>query len=133
VDKLQRALQGLPASADLSGAFEITRSLPHGHVVAVLGTVRRLGIEELIDPAPLRPRDLVVAMLVAQVIAPGSKLSTARGLRVETATSSVGQLLSVSCCDEDDLYAAVAWALARQQAIENALAARHLSCDAGAV
>ena len=65
-------------------------------------------------------------MLVAQVIDPGSKLATARGLRTETATSSLGQLLSVSGCDEDDLYAAMDWALARQEAIENALAARHL-------
>jgi Transposase DDE domain len=127
VEKLQRALKGLPAAADLSEAFEITRSLPHGHVAAVLGSLRGLSIEELIDPAPSRRRDLVVAMLVAQVIAPGSKLATARGLRAQTATSSLGQLLGVSCCDEDDLYAAMDWALARQEAIENNLAARHLS------
>jgi Transposase DDE domain len=126
VDKLQRALKGLPAAADLSEAFEITRSLPHGHVAAVLGTARRLGVEELIDPKPSRPRDLVTAMLVAQVIAPGSKLAFARGLRTETATSSLGQLLSVSGCDEDDLYTAMDWALTRKDAIENALAARHL-------
>ena len=49
VDKLPRALKGLPAARDLSEAFEITRSLPHGHVAAVLGTARRLGLEELID------------------------------------------------------------------------------------
>src|SRR2546421_4356017 len=49
-------------------AFEITRSLPHGHVAAVLGTARRLGLEELIDPVPSRSRDLVTAMAVAQVI-----------------------------------------------------------------
>ena len=83
-------------------------------------------MEELIDAEPSRKRDLVVAMLVAQVIDPGSKLATARGLRTETATSSLGQLLSVSGCDEDDLYAAMDWALARREAIENALAARHL-------
>ena len=127
VDKLQRALKGLPVTLDLSGAFEITRSLPHGHVAAVLGTARRLGVEELIDRAPSRWRDLVTAMLVAQVIAPGSKLATARGLRTETATSTLGQLLSVAGCDEDDLYAAMDWVLERKEAIENALAARHLS------
>ena len=70
VEKLQRALKGQPTARELSEAFEITRSLPHGHVAAVLGTARRLGIEELIDPAPSRRRDLVTAMLVAQVIAP---------------------------------------------------------------
>ena len=126
VETLKRALKGLPPAVDLSEAFEITRSLPHGHVAAVLGTARRLGVDELIDAKPSRKRDLVVAMLVAQVIDPGSKLATARGLRTETATSSLGQLLSVSGCDEDDLYAAMDWALARQEAIENALAARHL-------
>src|ERR1700756_1578225 len=126
VEKLQRALKGLPAARDLSEAFEITRSLPHGHVAAVLGSAARLGLQTLIDPTPSRRRDLVTAMLVAQVIAPGSKLATARGLRTETATSSLGQLLGVGGCDEDDLYAAMDWALARKDAIENALAARHL-------
>jgi hypothetical protein len=126
VEKLQRALKGLPAARDLSEAFDVTRSLPHGHVAAVLGSARRLGIEELIDSAPSRRRDLVVAMLVAAVIDPGSKLAFARGLRTETAASSLGEVLGVSGCDEDDLYAAMDWVLERQEAIENALAARHL-------
>jgi transposase len=127
VEKLQRALKGLPAARELSEAFDITRSLPHGHVAAVLGSARRLGIEELIDSAPSRRRDLVVAMLVAAVIEPGSKLAFARGLRAETATSSLGEVLGVASCDEDDLYAAMDWALEHKQDIENALAARHLS------
>ena len=128
IDKLDRALKGLPpAGWDLSAALEITRSLPHGHVAAVLGTARRLGIAELIDPTPSRWRDLVVAMLVAAVIAPGSKLATARGLRAETATSSLGQVLGLGACDEDDLYDAMDWALERKEAIETAVAARHLS------
>jgi hypothetical protein len=127
VDALARVLKGLPAQVELAEAFEITRSLPHGHVAAVLGTARRLGIEELIDPAPSRKRDLVLAMLIAQVITPGSKLAFARALRAETATSSLGALLGVSGCDEDDLYAAMDWVLARKDTIENALAARHLA------
>ena len=127
VDKLQRALKGLPAARDLSEAFEITRSLPHGHVAAVLGSAARLGLEALIDPTPSRRRDLVTAMLVAQVIAPGSKLATARGLRTETATSSLGAVLGISGCDEDDLYAAMDWAPARKDTIEKSLAARHLA------
>ena len=126
VDALARTLKGLSPKLDLSDAFEITRSLPHGHVAAVLGTARRLGLDDLLDSAPSRHRDLVMAMLVAQVIAPSSKLATARGLRTETATSSLGQVLGVSACDEDDLYAAMDWALARKDTIENALAARHL-------
>ena len=126
VDALAQTLKGLPPKLDLSQAFEITRSLPHGHVAAVLGTARRLGVEELIDATPSRTRDLVTAMLVAQVIDPGSKLAVARGLRAETATSSLGRLLGVASCDEDDLYAAMDWVLERKEVIENALAARHL-------
>jgi hypothetical protein len=126
VEKLQRALKGLPATRDLVEAFEITRSLPHGHVAAVLGAARALGVEELIDSAPSRRRDLVTAMLVAQVIAPGSKLATARGLRTQTATSSLGEVLGITGADEDDLYAAMDWVLARRDGIEDQLAARHL-------
>jgi hypothetical protein len=127
VDALSRVLKGLPPKLELGEAFEITRSLPHGHVAATLGTARALGLEELIDPVPSRPRDLVTAMLVAAVIAPGSKLAFARGLRTQTATSSLGELLGVASCDEDDLYAAMDWALARKDTIENTLAARHLA------
>jgi Transposase DDE domain len=128
VDALSRALKGQPPpAADLDGAFEITRSLPHGHVAAVLGTARQLGLEELIDPAPSRHRDLVVAMAAAQVIAPDSKLAIARGLREETAATSLGEVLGVGGCDEDDLYAAMDYLTARQDAIQDALAARHLA------
>ena len=127
VEALSRVLKGQAPRLDLAEAFEITRSLAHGHVAAVLGTARALGVEELIDSTPSRRRDLVTAMLVAQVIAPGSKLATARGLRAETATSSLGEVLGVTGCDEDDLYAAMDWALARKDAIETRLAARHLA------
>jgi hypothetical protein len=128
VDALSRVLKGQPPpAADLDGAFEITRSLPHGHVAAVLGTARRLGLDELIDPVPSRSRDLVVAMAVAQVIAPDSKLAIARGLREETAASSLGEVLALGSCDEDDLYAAMDYLHDRQEKIQDALAARHLA------
>jgi hypothetical protein len=127
IDALSRVLKGQPPAAALHGAFEITRSLPHGHVAAVLGTLRRLGLEELIDPEPSRHRDLVAAMAVAQVIEPDSKLAIARGLRDQTAASSLGEILGAGGCDEDDLYAAMDYLHARQEAIEDALAARHLA------
>jgi hypothetical protein len=128
VDALARALKGQPPpAADLDGAFEITRSLPHGHVAAVLGTARQLGLEDFIDPEPSRHRDLVTAMAVAQVIAPDSKLAIARGLREATAATSLGEVLGLGSCDEDDLYAAMDWLAARQEAVEDALAARHLA------
>jgi hypothetical protein len=128
VEALSRVLKGQPPpAADLDGAFEITRSLPHGHVAAVLGTARALGLDELIDPVPSRQRDLVAAMTAAQVIAPDSKLAIARGLREETAATSLGEVLGLGSCDEDDLYAAMDYLAARQDTIQDALAARHLA------
>jgi len=128
VDALTRVLKGQPPpAAPLDEAFEITRSLPHGHVAAVLGTARRLGLAELIDPVPSRHRDLVVAMAVAQVIAPDSKLAIARGLREETAATSLGEVLALGSCDEDDLYLAMDYLHGRQEQIQDALAARHLA------
>jgi hypothetical protein len=128
VEALARALKGQPPpAADLDGAFEITRSLPHGHVAAVLGTARQLGLDELIDPVPSRHRDLVTAMAVAQVIAPDSKLAIARGLRDATAATSLGEVLGAGSCDEDDLYQAMDYLHARQEQIQDALAARHLA------
>src|SRR5262245_51610828 len=126
VEALSRALKGLPP-AGLAGAFEIARSLPHGHVAAVLGTILELGLEQVIDPAPSRARDLVVAMITAAVIDGSSKLATARGLRAQTAASTLGEVLGVESCDEDDLYAAMDWLLPRQDKIEDTLAARHLA------
>jgi hypothetical protein len=126
VDALAAVLRGSPPAAALAGAFEIIRSLPHGHVAAVLGTLRGLGLEELLGP-PSRQRDLVTAMLVAQVIEPDSKLAIARGLRAETAASSLGEVLGLGGADEDDLYAAMDWLAERQQDIEDGLAARHLA------
>jgi hypothetical protein len=128
VDALTRVLKGQPPpAAPLDEAFEITRSLPHGHVAAVLGTARQLGLEELIDPVPSRQRDLVTAMAAAQVIAPDSKLAIARGLRDQTAASSLGEVLGLGSCDEDDLYTAMDYLHGRQDEIQDALAARHLA------
>jgi len=127
VDALATVLKGVPPAAGAAEAFEITRSLPHGHVAAVLGTLRSLHLEEVIDPAGSRRRDLVTAMIVAAVIDGSSKLATARGLRAQTAASSLGAVLGLEACDEDDLYQAMDWLLPRQEQIEDALAARHLA------
>lgn len=108
-------------------AFQITRSLAHGHVVAVLATMRRLGLAELLDRHPGRQRNCVLAMIAARVLEPGSKLATARALHAETRHSSLGELLALESVDEDDLYAALDWLLERQEALERQLAARHLA------
>lgn len=106
--------------------FQIVRSLPHGHVAAVLGTLRKIGLQGVIASRRSRPRDLVVAMIVARVIDPRSKLATARGFSQETAFTSLGEVLGVSDADENELYAAMDWLLARQDRIEAALADKHL-------
>jgi transposase len=126
VEGLKILLKGGTAIDKLEDAFEITRSRPHGHVAAVLGVLRKLELEQLIDSAPNRERDLVVAMIVARIIDPSSKLATAKGLNPETCVSTLGELLGVASADSDELYAAMDWLLERQAEIETALARRHL-------
>jgi len=113
--------------AVLSSAFEILRSRPHGHVAAVLGTIRRLGLEPILDAERSRERSCVLALIAARILDPGSKLATSRGLRAETCHHSLGECLALPTVDEDDLYAAMDWLLARQARIESELAQRHLS------
>ena len=125
VDSLRRVLKGETFSNPSS--VVVSRSLPHGHVAAVLGSVRALGLDHIISPTPSRQRDLVCALIVARIIQPSSKLATARGLGLDTASSSLGDLLNLSRADEDDLYEAMDWLFARQSDIESQLAAKHLS------
>lgn len=113
-------------------ALTITRSLPHGPVAAVIGTLRKIGLDRLLGPASgtgpeeNRCRDLVVAMIVSRIIAPASKLATAKGLDPATASSTLGEVLGLGPVDEDELYTALDWLRVRQPAVEDALARRHL-------
>lgn len=107
-------------------ALTITRSLPHGHVAAVQGTLRRSGLDRLLGAAGNRCRDLAIALIVSRIIAPTSKLATAKALDPATAASSLGMVLGLGPVDEDELYTALDWLLARQPAVEAALAKRHL-------
>ncbi len=125
IEALRQLLKGkLPISEE--ERFEIIRSLPHGHVAAVLGTVRKLGLERLLHSRRSRERDLVVTMLVARILEPASKLATARSLSKDTLTMSLGECLGVEDANEDELYGALDWLLSRQSAIEKKLAKRHL-------
>src|SRR5580704_2991909 len=127
VESLRRLLKG-EAVVSPADAFQIQRSSPHGHVAAVLGTLRRLGLEPILSRSPCSERDLVVAMIVARILEPSSKLATARGFRSETVTSSLAAVLGLDdAIDETQLYHALDWLLTRQQSVENALAKRHLS------
>jgi hypothetical protein len=121
IEALTLALKGarlLPAGE----AFRIKRSLPHGHVEAVLAAAGRLGLARLLDREPSRERDLCIAMIVSRVLSPGSKLATVRSLSQSTLGAEVG----VVGCDQDDLYGAMDWLLDRQPGIEQRLARRHL-------
>jgi transposase len=125
INALRDLLKGkLPGSGEQQ--FEITRSLPHGHVAAVLGTVRKLGLEPILHSRRCRERDLVIAMVVARILEPASKLATARGLSKASLTSSLSECVGVEDATEDELYAALDWLLSRQAAIERKLAKRHL-------
>ena len=123
---LRRLLRG-EALVPVGEAFKIIRSLPHGHVAAVLGTLRRVGLDKVIFSIPEKRKQLVLAMIVARIVDPSSKLATARGVGRETASSSLGQVLEIETADEEDLYGAMDWLLRRQVAIEKKLAKRHLS------
>jgi transposase len=129
IQALRMALSGsLPAaSTSLPEAFRITRSLPHGHVAAVLGSLRKLHLDSILDPVPSRERELVLAMIVARLIQPASKLATARGLHADTLHHSLGEVLQLDSADETELYAAMDWLLPRQARIEKQLAQRHLT------
>jgi hypothetical protein len=82
----------IPADRD---AFTVTRSLPHGHVAAVLGSLRKTGLERILGPAGNRCRDLIIALIVGRILDPVSKLAAARALSPATATSSLGEVLDL--------------------------------------
>jgi transposase len=126
VEGLRGVLKGgtvIPAEHD---AFTVTRSLPHGHVAAALGTARKIGLDRLLGPDGNRCRDLVLAMLAGRILDPVSKLATARTLSPATASSSLGEALGLGEVSDAELYTALDWLLERQAAIETALAGRHL-------
>jgi transposase len=129
IDALRLALAGSlpPVGLPWPDSFLISRSLPHGHAAAVLGCLHNLQLDSILDPVPSRQRDLVIAMIVARILDPVSKLATARGLHSDTLHSSLGELLHVDSADESELYQAMDWLLPRQSRIEQELAKRRLS------
>jgi transposase len=125
IDTIRRRLGG--GGPPESDHWEIVRTLPHGHVAAVLGSLQNLGLDALLASRRSRTRDWVVAMIVARVIAPASKLATSRALQDETATTSLSTELGIGNLDEDELYAAIDWLTERQHRIETKLAKKHLA------
>jgi transposase len=122
IEIIKRSLKGetfVPAAE----AFRITRSLPHGHVDAVLTMIRKLGVEDLIASEPSRRRDLVIAMIAERLLFPSSKLANTRHWHDTT----LAEELHLQDATEDELYAAMDWLLDRQKTIETKLAKRHLT------
>jgi len=126
VEFIRKRLAGeLPEGAP-PGQFDIQRSLPHGNVAAVLQTARQLGIDRLLDSRPCRQRDLILALIVARIISPRSKLSVCASLQQETAQNTLHEELKLGQVDVHELYLAMDWLLDRQKRIENKLAKKHL-------
>jgi len=129
IGALRRVLRDEAVAPTDQQALSVLRSLPHGHVAAALGTLRKLGLDRLLSQGgrqPHREVALCIAMAVARLIDPVSKLATARGLDDETATCSLGQMLELGAVDEQELYATLDWLVGQQERIEQALARRHL-------
>jgi hypothetical protein len=131
VEALRRVLRDEAVAPSSPDALIMQRSLPHGHVAAALGTLRKLGLDRLLSAqgGRLASREvaLCVAMIVARLIEPASKLATGRLLDDETASCSLGQVLELGAVDEQELYGALDWLAEQQARIEKALARRHLT------
>lgn len=126
---IRSLLKANPAPFSPSGTsgFRIQRSLPHGHVSAVLSAMNSLGIAPLLGSKKSPERQLCLAMIASRILSPGSKLATTRTLRAETATDTLAQECGLpEDIHENDLYAAMDWLLPRQARIEKALSGRHL-------
>ncbi|HEU4643939.1 MAG TPA: IS1634 family transposase [Burkholderiales bacterium] len=126
IEGLKTLLRGGVAVPSADEVFTVERSLPHGHVAAVLGSARGSGAASWFGSAPKELQPVLLAMLVARVIAPASKLATHRLLHDDTANSSLGRVLAVGQCSADDLYRALDWLHEAQPLIERRLARQHL-------
>jgi hypothetical protein len=121
IELIRRSLRG-ERFLSAAEAFDVERSLPHGHVAAVLARASGLGLGRLLDRAPSRQRSLVVAMVCQRVLRPGSKLACSRQLT----QSTLAEELDLGAVSVDELYGALDWLYARQERIEGRLARRHL-------
>lgn len=126
VEHFRVLLKGGVAVESAASVLSIERALPHGHVAAVLGAARGSGAVQWFGSAPKPLQPVLLAMLVARVIEPASKLATHRLLHDDTASSSLGRVLGVGQCSADDLYRALDWLHEAQPAIERRLARQHL-------
>jgi transposase len=130
IEALRRLLRDELLGGDQAAGLSLLRSLPHGHVAAALGMLRKVGLDRVLSQGgrqPAREVALCIAMMVARIIGPVSKLATARVLDGATANCSLGAVLGLGAVDEQELYGALDWLLGQQERIEKALARRHLT------
>ncbi len=125
VESFRKLLQGAVA-VHPKDIFSIERSVPHGHVIAILGMMQHLKLDDIIASKPCRERDLTLAMIAEQILHPTSKLGFTRLWN----TTTLPEELDISNADEDDLYATMDWLYQRQERIEKKLAVKHLHDDA---
>ncbi len=128
IDNMKLALKGgqISIESGMPSNFEVIRSLPHGHVAAILETIKKLGLSQIISKQSSRKKNLVLAMIVARIINPKSKLATCRGFNHQTCSNSLGQLLNLENAKSDELYEALDWLRENQSKIEDKLATKHL-------
>ena len=125
IEVMRKRLAGKPSPVE-NDDFQIVRSLPHGHVAAVLGTLHKIGLDLILSSKPCREAQLVIAMMVLRIIAPGSKLANLTSLQPETAQHSLASELPLQDIETPEMYEALDWLLKRQTRIENKLAKKHL-------
>jgi hypothetical protein len=128
---LKGLLKGGVVLGEGDDGLSIERSLPHGHVAAGLGMIRKIALDRLMlstakDDASVRHRDLIVGLIVDRLVAPRSKLGFVRAINGESANTSLGEVLALGKVAEREVYEALDWLLTQQERIENGLARRHL-------
>ncbi len=126
IEGFRAVLKGAVAVTDIGDLLDVERSLPHGHVAAVPGTARDLGLERILHRTAGRERRLALAAIVSRVISPDSRPATARRLSPETATDSLGALPGLGAVTGNGMLDMPGWLLARQPWTGRSLANRHL-------
>jgi len=127
IDGIRAMLKGGVVYKDIKEAFPIKRSLPHGHVAAVYGTAKKLGLDRVLHRKGSRVRDIALGAIVARVLSPGSKLAVSRALSGETATTSLGTVMGLGEVTGNEVLSMLDWLMERKGWIERSLAKRHLS------
>ena len=127
VDGIRAMLKGGGVYKDIYEGFSIKRFLPHGHMVCVYGTAKKLGLDRIPHRKSSRIRDIALGAVVMRVLFPGSKLATSRMLSRETANTSFGCVMGLGEVTGNEVLSMLDWLVERKAWIERNLANRHPS------